>query len=170
MQSTTYFHHYIANVISSQAYPPCDNCTAFDTTDNVLNPHTPSCNQPVFDLLIFGQLAAFGLLVWDSYPHTIEREAQKTEILDQFAACGQWIKCHVSQRFVMHPTLNCVAQKLNACQAIHEHVVLDRVALFLAAIVVRLFRRVLGARDGSLGAIVKKGEAALSSGVSRPSC
>src|SRR6266540_2099984 len=60
----------------------------------------------------------------------------------------------------MHRTLDGVAQKQNACQSVHEEVVLDGVALFLAALGVRLFTWVLGARDWSFTPIVKKGEAA----------
>ena len=70
----------------------------------------------------------------------------------------------------MHRTFDRVAQKQNACQGVHENVVLDRVALFLATVVVLLFTWVLGARNGSFGAIVKKGEAALCSAVSSPIC
>jgi hypothetical protein len=60
-----------------------------------------------------------------------------------------------------------VAQKEDQEESIDEQDIFDRVVLFLAAITFRLCRRLLGADDASLGAIMgKRGDAGISTGAS----
>src|SRR6266853_2008390 len=58
-----------------------------------------------------------------------------------------------------------VAQKEDEEQRIHEQDIFDRVVLFLAAITVGLFNRVLGADDASFRPVMgKRGEAGAAAG------
>ena len=60
-----------------------------------------------------------------------------------------------------------VAQEEDDEQGIDEQDIFDRVVLFLAAITVRLFSRVLGADDASFGAVMgKRGDAGAAAGAS----
>lgn len=80
--------------------------------------------------------------------------AQEAEILPQFTSGRQGIGHSISNRLVVDPPLVGVAQEENLPRGMDEQDVLQRVPLFLAAITTGLFTRVLGARHGTLGAIV----------------
>src|SRR5207244_11794695 len=65
----------------------------------------------------------------------------------------------------MHTAARGVAQEEDDEQGIDEQDIFDRVVSFLAAITLRLFRRVLGADDTPLGPVMgKRGEAGAAAG------
>src|SRR5262249_10869992 len=66
---------------------------------------------------------------------------------------------------IMHTATVGVTEKEDREEGIHEQDVFDGVVLFLAAITLRLFSRVLGADDAPLGAVIgKRGEAGAAAG------
>src|SRR2546428_11101782 len=65
----------------------------------------------------------------------------------------------------MHTAAVCVAQKENREQGIHQQDVFYRMVLFLAAITVRLFSRVLGADDAPFRPVMgKRGDTGAAAG------
>ena len=86
-------------------------------------------------------------------------EAKKAKVLEQFTALGKWIGSRISQWLLVRGTFKRIAEKDDCGATVRKENVLHGVVLRLAAPVVFLFTFVFGARNGSLGAIVKKGEA-----------
>src|SRR5206468_4815699 len=66
------------------------------------------------------------------------------------------IGCHVGNALIMHAAAVGVAEKEDQEEGIDEQDIVDRVVLCLAAITCRLCRRVVGADDPPLGAVMGK--------------
>ena len=97
--------------------------------------------------------------------HLREREGQETQILQQPAPRGQGIRRRIGNPFIMDPAAKGVTQKEDDEQGIDEQDIFDRMVLFLAAITLGLFRRVLGADDAPFGAVMsKRGDASAAAG------
>src|SRR6266852_4029569 len=97
--------------------------------------------------------------------HLGQRERQEAQILQQLASRGQGIRRRVGNRLVMDAAAVGVAQKEDDEQRIHEQDIFDRVVLFLPAITVRLFSRVLGADNTPFRPVMgTRGEAGAAAG------
>jgi hypothetical protein len=94
-----------------------------------------------------------------------ERERQEAQILQQPTPSRQGIRGGLGNAFIMHAASKGFTQKEDREQGIDEQDIFDRVVLFLAAITVRLFRRVLGADDAPFGAVMgKRGDVGTTAG------
>src|SRR5712691_2117721 len=94
-----------------------------------------------------------------------QRKGQEAQVLQQPTPGGQGIRRRVGNGLIMDATAVGVAQKEDEEQRIDEQDIFDRVVLFLPAITVRLFNRVLGADDASFGPVMgTRGEAGAAAG------
>src|SRR5712691_2716704 len=115
--------------------------------------------------LLQGEILATGFLGRHEDLHLGQRERQEAQLLQQPTPGGQGIRRRVGNRLLMDAAAVGVAQKENDEQRIHEQDIFDRVVLFLPAITVGLFNRVLGADDAPLRPVMsKRGEAGAAAG------
>lgn len=156
MERTGHFHDEVANGAAPESQGILDHPTAFDAAVDMFNPHPPPRQRLVLGFLFGCQRAATGLLGRLEHRDAVEREGEKAQILEQLAVGGQRVGRVIRNAFVMHPSFKGCAQKQDGQAGIDQEEILQRVALFLAAIVEGLFSRVRGARDGSLGTVVTK--------------
>src|SRR5215468_9383097 len=141
------FHHEITDASLPQADAVFDNAAALDITVHMLDPQPPLVEYLVGPLLLQGQLLTAGLLRRHEYLHLRERERQEAQILQQPTPGREWVGSGLSDAQLMDTAAVGVAQKENREHGIDEQDIFDCVILFLPAITVRLFRRVLGADD-----------------------
>jgi len=117
-------------------------------------------------LLLHRQLLATGLLGRHEDLDLRQRKRQEAQILQQPTARGQGIGRRVSDRLIMDAAAVGVAEKEDREEGIDEQDIVDRVVLFLAALTVRLCRRVLGADDAPFRPVMgKRGDAGATTGV-----
>jgi len=156
VEPTRHFHHEIADGAPPDSWRILHHSAALDTTIDMFNAH-PSARLCLIGRLLFGREGAptrlFGRL---PHLHPIQRKGEKAQILEQLAVGRQGIRRIVSNPFVMHRAFKGGTQKEDGQRGSDQQQVFQGVALFLAAIMERLFRRVRGARDGPLGAIMAK--------------
>src|SRR6516164_9967930 len=89
-----------------------------------------------------------------------QRERQETQILQQPTPSRERVGGGLRDAQIMDTAAVGIAQKEDDEERIDEQDIFDRVVLFLAAIARGLFRRVLGADDTPLGAVMGKRGAA----------
>jgi hypothetical protein len=89
-----------------------------------------------------------------------QRERQEAEILQQPTPSWEWGGGSLRDAQIMGTAAMGVAEKEDDEERIDEQDIFDRVIAFLAALTVRLFRRVLGADDPPLGPVMGKRGAA----------
>lgn len=154
-------HDGITDAIGTEPQIRLKNRAALDGADDVLHKHAPSANLPVGGLLVVGQGLFVGFLVQHDHGHIRKHKPEIAEILEQFTARRQGIGRRIGNRRLMGTAFVGIAQQPDPRRPVGQEHVLHRVVVHLAAPVVLLFTCVLGARDGSLGAVVKKGDAAV---------
>src|SRR5438105_12779047 len=94
-----------------------------------------------------------------------ERERQEAQILQQPTPGRERVGGGLRNAQIMHTATVGVTEKEDREEGIHEQDIFDRMILFLPAITVRLFNRVLGADDASFGPVMgKRGEAGTAAG------
>jgi hypothetical protein len=131
----------------------------------MLNPQPPLVQGLVHSLLLPRQLLAAGFLHRHEDLDLGQREGQKAQVLQEPASRGQGIGGGIGNRLIMDAAAVGVAQKEDREQGIDEQDIFDRVVLFLPAITVGLFNRVLGADDTPFGAVMgTRGEAGAAAG------
>ena len=92
-------------------------------------------------------------------------KARKPRSCNRPAPRGQGIRRRLGNALVMDAAAVGVAQKEDGEQGIDQQDIFDRVVLFLAAITVRLFSRVLGADDAPFRPVMgKRGAAGAAAG------
>src|SRR5262245_34472439 len=123
-------------------------------TDAVLNPHPDARHRLIGRFLLRCQLA-FGRTFLGLIGSYLGRFiALKTSILVQFGARWEAVLLLIGGSLVAGLPWSRAAQRLNlAGSAVADDHILDRMALFLAAVEVALARLVLWALDWSLGSI-----------------
>ena len=156
MQGTAHFHYKVAHSIFCEANGFFDHAAPFDAAVDVLNAHSTLRNQTVGSLLLRREVYSTRFFRGHDGLYPIEGESLKAQILQKLTAGWQRVRGAVGNRLVMPLSLNRVAQKDDGEHVIDQEYVLDGVFLFLAAVIELLIIRVLGARDGSFGAIVTK--------------
>lgn len=124
----------------------------------MFNPHPTTHNHLIVGLLDIGEGLALGFLVWHRQGDIRQSKAEKTKVLEQFASCWEWIGCLIHQGLFVPRPFDCIAEKADCRVPVGQQDVFHGVVLRLAAPVVFLFTWVLGAREGPLCAIVKKGD------------
>src|SRR5712691_10695724 len=165
MQGTAEFHHEIADTLLPQADPVLHDTAALDTAIDMLDPRSTLVQGLVRPLLLQRELLATGLLRRHEDLHVGQRERQEPKILQEPAPRGQRIRRRVGNGLIMSATTIGVTEKEDEEQRIHEQDIFDRVVLFLPAITVGLFNRVLGADDAPFGPVMgKRGESGAATG------
>src|SRR5262249_17449054 len=160
VEGTTQFHHEITHALLPQADPIFHNATTLDTAVDMLDPQPPLVERLVGPLLLQGQLRTAWLLRRHENLHLRERERQEAQILQQPTPGWEWVGGGLRDAQIMDPAAVGVAQKEDDEERIDEQDIFHRMVFFLAAITPGLFRRVLGADDAPLGAIMgKRGDA-----------
>src|SRR5712692_1482910 len=165
VQGTAEFHHQIADAFFPQADAVFDDATTLDTAVDMLDPQPTLVERLVRPLLLQRELLAAWLLGRHEELHPRKRERQEAQILQQPAPRGQRIRRRVSNGLIMGAATIGITEKEDEEQGIHEQDVFDGVVLFLPAITVGLFSRVLGADDASFRPVMgKRGEAGAAAG------
>jgi len=145
VQGTAELHHEIADALLPQADPVFHNATTLDATVDMLDPQPTVMQGLVGQLLFQGAFLAAGFLGRHEDRDLGQRERQEAQVLQQPTPGGQGIRRRVGNRLIMDAAAVGVAQKEDEEQGMHEQDIFDRVVLFLAALTVGLFNRVLGA-------------------------
>ena len=159
MQCTADFHEQIADARLPQAAGVVDDAAALDAAVDVLDTHTTARDAPIRRFL----RARMGPAPWLPRRHDdvdpVERKRQEAEILEQAAACRQWVWGGIRNPLIVGAAGIGLTEKEDRECRIDQQDVFDRVALFLAAITARLLSRILGALEAPVGPIMaKRGE------------
>jgi hypothetical protein len=154
MQRTADFHHHVANPSFPHADRRFAHAAAFDTAVDLFNAHAPPRALPIPRFLGPRQRMPTGLRRGLDDVHAVQREGLKARILQQLTPRRQRIGCGIGEALVMDTTRRRLAPEEDAPGLIEQEKVFQHVPLFLAAITRFLCRRVVGAWDGSLGAVV----------------
>ena len=156
MQRTADVHHQIVDAGFPHADRLCEHTAAFDTAVDMLNADAPPSQLPVPRFLGPGQLVPTRLLRGLEDVHAVQRDCLKARILPQLTARRQRLGCGIGEALVMDTTRMRLAQEEDVQGCIDQEQVFQPVPLLLAAITRFLCSRVVGARDGSLGAVMTK--------------
>jgi hypothetical protein len=156
MQRTANFHHHVANPSLPDPDRLFEHAAALHAAIDMFDTHAPPRELPIPRFLCPRQLVPTGLLRGLEDVHAVQREGLKAQILQQLTPRRQRIRRGVGDVLVMDTARMRLAQEKDAQGTIDQEQVLQHVPLFLAAITRFLFSRVVGARDGSLGAVMTK--------------
>src|SRR5215216_1179426 len=126
----------------------------------MLDPEPPLVERLVGQVLLQGQLLTARLLRRHEDLHVGQRERQEAQILQQPTPRRERVGGGLRDARIMDTAAVGVAQKKDDEERIDEQDIFDGVVLFLAAITLGLFSRVLGADDAPLGAVMGKRGAA----------
>src|SRR5438094_1616107 len=131
----------------------------------MLDPQPPLVERLVHPLLLQGQLLTAWVLRRHEDLHLRERERQEAQILQQPTPSREWVGGGLSDAQIMDTAAVGVAQKEDDEESIDEQDIFDGVVLFLAALTLGLFSRVLGADDAPFGPVMgTRGEAGAAAG------
>src|SRR5215813_764975 len=160
VQGTAEFHHQIADAVLPQTDAVFDDAATLDTAIDVLNPQPPLVEYLVGQVLLQGQLCTAGLLRRHEDLHLREREGQEAQILQQPTASRKRVGGGLRDAQIMDTAAVGITEEEDEEQCIDQQHILHRVVFFLTAITLGLCRRILGADDASLGAVMgKRGDA-----------
>jgi hypothetical protein len=154
MQRTADFHHHVANSGVPHSDRLFEHTAAFDTAVDMLDAYAPPSKLPLPRFLGPRQLVPTRLLRGLEDVHAAQREGVKARLLQPLTPRRQRIGCGIGDALVMDTTRMRLAQEEEAHGLIDQEKVFQHVPRFLAAITRFLFSRVVGARDGSLGAVM----------------
>ncbi len=144
------------DVLAPQAQLVLDNPTAFDTADHVFDADAQLGHPPVLSFGLWRQFTASRLFVRLLDRNVHDGKALKAQVLIQDTLRRQHIHVVVGKTLIMPAPFVRGTQKTDLAIGGNQDEVLERVALFLAAVVEALFVRVTGSVDGALGAIMEK--------------
>jgi len=166
VQSTAELHHQVTDTLLPQAHPVFHNATALDAAVDMLDPQPPLVERLVGQVLLQGQLRTAWFLRRHEDLHLGEREGQEAQILQQPTPSREGVGSGLRDAQIMDPTAVGVAQKEDDEERIDEQDIFDGVVLFLPAITLMLFHRVLGPDDAPFRAVMgKRGEAGTAAGM-----
>jgi hypothetical protein len=154
MQRTADVPHQVAHAGFPQADRLFEPTAAFDAAVNRLEADAPPSKLPIPRFLCPRPLVPTRLLRGLAEVHAAERERLKARILQPLTPWWQRRGGGSGDAFVMATTRMRLAHAEDAQGAIDQEQVFQPVPLFLAAITRFRLRRVVGARDGSLGAVM----------------
>jgi hypothetical protein len=154
MQRTADFHRYVANAGFPHSDRLFEHTAAFDAAVDMLDAYAPPSKLPLPRVLGPRQFVPTRLLRGLKDVHTVPRQGLKARILQQLTPRRQRIGCGIGDALVMDTTRMRLAQAEDAPGLIDQEQVVQHVPLVLAAITRVLCSRVVGARDGSLGAVM----------------
>jgi hypothetical protein len=156
MQCTADFHHQVAHPGFPDTTGLVTHAATFDAAVDMFDAHPSPSEPPILRFLRSRQLLAAGLLRRLEEVHPVQRNCLKAHILPQLAPCWPWVRRGVGDALVMDTAWTGLTQEEEAQGPIDQQKMFQHVPLFLAAITPVLFSRGVGARDGSLGAIMTK--------------
>src|SRR5882724_3508512 len=156
MQRTADCHHHITNPRFPYPDGLFEPAAAFDTAVDMFDAHPSPRDLPIARSRRACQLLASGLLRGLDDVHPVQRQRLKAHVLQPLASCRQWVRRGVGDALVMDTARVRLTQEEDAQGPIDQQEIFQHVPRFLAAITPFLCSRVLGARDGSLGAIMTK--------------
>ena len=160
MQSTTDFHHHVANAVFPQPDRLFEHTAALDAALDMVDAHPSPSKLPIPRFLGSCQCFTTRLLRRLEDVHPLQRARLKTQVLQQLTPRWQWIGRGVGEALVMDAAGMRLTQEEDAQGPLDQQEVFPHVTLFLAAIARFLCSRIVGARDGSLGAVMTKRGAA----------
>jgi len=160
MQRTADLHDQILDTRLPEAADVVDAAAALDATVDGLDAHAPTGDAPMRGFLRACELPSARLPGRHDDLHPIAREGQEAEILEPPAPCRQGVRGGIGHALIVGTARIGLTQTAHReCRVDQPHVFHRRVC-FLAAIRVRLLRRLLGALDAPVGPIVAtRGEA-----------
>ena len=156
MQTTADFHDHIANPCFPHPDRLFEHAAAFDTAVDMFDAHPSPSDLPIVLFLFWRQLSPARLLRRLDDVYSLQCERLKAQVLQQMTPCRQRIGRRVGHALVVDASRLGLTQKEDAQRRVDQQEVFEHVPLFLAAIARFLFSRVLGAWDGSLGAVMTK--------------
>lgn len=156
MQGTTHFHYKVTHSLSCETDGFFDHAAALDAAVDMLDAHSTLRNQTIGSFLLGREFFSTRFPGRCDRLYSIECESLKAKVLQQLTSGWQRVRGAVGNLFIVSLSLNRVAHKEDGERGIDQEHVFHRVFLFLSAVIELLIIRVLGARDGSLGAIVTK--------------
>ena len=171
MQGTPECHHQIADALLPQADAVLDDGTALDTSVDRLDPQPTPGQGLGGSVLLPRPLLIAGFLHWHADRDLRERKSQAAQTLHQPAPRrqGQGIRRRGSNGLSMGAAAIGVPEKEEAEQDIDSQDIFDGVVLVLAALTRGLCRRVFGADDAPLGAVIgQRGDAGATVGTVPP--
>jgi len=154
VQRTAAFHHHIADAGLPHAERLFEHTAACDTAVDMLNADAPPSQLPVPRFLGPAQLVPTRLLRGLEDVHAVQRECVKARILQPLTPRRQRRGGGSGAAFVMDTTRMRLAQEEDGPGFLDQEQVVQHVPLLLAAITRLLFSRVVGAREGALGAVM----------------
>ena len=156
MKSAAYFHYKVSHSVFDEADGFFDHATSLDAAVDMLDSHSTLRDQTIGGFLLGREFYSTRFLDRHDDFYSIECEGLKAKVLKKLASGRQRVRSAVGNFLIMPLTFNRLTQKEDRQRLIDQEHVFDGVFLFLAAVIELLIIRVLGARDGSLGAIVTK--------------
>jgi len=131
----------------------------------MFNPQPTLMQGLIVQLLLHCQILTPLFLSRHQDVHLWKRKRQEAEILQEAAPRRQGIRGGLGNPLVMDAVTVGVAQKEDRQRGIDKQDIFDGVILFLAAITVRLLRRILGADDAPFCPVMgKRGAAGMATG------
>jgi len=165
VQGTAELHHEIADALFPQTDAVFHDAAALDTAIDVLDPEPPLVERLVGQVLLPRELMTTGFLGRHEDRHFRERERQEAQILQQPTPGRERVGSGFRNAQIMGTAAIGIAQKEDREEGIDEQDIFDRVVLFLPAITLGLFSRVLGADDAPFGPVMgKRGDASAVAG------
>src|SRR5215813_13919939 len=156
MQCTADFHHHIAHPVFPHPNGLFEHAAAFDTAIDMFDAHPSPRHLSVVLSLLEQQRFPAWLLRGLENIHTLQGEALKAQVLQPLTPRGQRIRGRIGYALVVDASRMGLAQALDAQRGTDQQEVFQHMPLFLPAIARFLFRRIVGARDGSFGAVMTK--------------
>ena len=156
MECTADFHHHVAHPVFPHPDGLFEHAATFDTAIDMFDAHPSPSDLPVVRFLFWRQLFPARLLRWLDDIYALQRERLKARVLQQLAPRRKRIRCRVGHALVVDAARMGLTQEQDAQRGIDQQEVFQPMPFFLAAIARFLCSRVLGARDGSLGAVMTK--------------
>ena len=157
MQGTADFHHHIAHPV----FPPPDglfeHTAAFDTAIDLFDTHPSPRKRAVIRFLFCGQLVPARLLRGLEDVHALQREPLKAHVSQQLTPSRKRIQGRIGHALVVDAARRGLTQEHDTQRGVDQQEIFQPMPLFLPAIARLLFRRIVGARDGSFGAVMTKG-------------
>lgn len=160
MQSTADFHHHIAHAVFPHPDGLCEHTAAFDTAIDMFDTHPSPSNRVVVRFLFGPQLSPARLLRGLEDLHALQRASLQAQGLQPLTPRRKRIRGRSGPPLVVDAARLGLTQEHEAQCGIDQQEVLQPMPLCLPARARFLFRRIVGARDGSCGAVMTKRGAA----------
>ena len=147
VQGAAEFHAQITDALLPQAEPVFDDTTTLPTAVDRLDAPPAVVQGLVGQCLLQRQRIASWVLRRHAELHLGERAGQKAQILQQPTSRRQGIGSGVSAALIRHAAARGLAEAAERQRSVDQQDRFARVVLFLAALTVGRFSRVLGADD-----------------------